>query len=368
MKTRASNPPSSSATNMATSEKPWFALDSQAMDVSRILASASIFYFHIGLFGSLPFSTAAEKAVEYFIILAGVSYILFSKNQPSCPAQFGDYLKKRWLSLFPVYLLINLGVFFGSFLYTSGLGRHFSVPELLASTVGLSQYIGWRYLTAPMWFVPFIMQVYVLLPLLNWILRRVSPIVVVLSATVISWLLAFWVSVAVPLDQMHLCWICKMWSPLFRLPDVCVGLILGRMMLPGARQRWAGLAAIFLFGLLSWLREFPQPAMGFAIFYLPVEGFVTPLILFGLTFLCRPLFCPLGARFLRLLGRATLPFFLLQCAPLLAVEHVFGHRTLVWLAYFLACWLLAVACTVSLDLATHGFAAIRTPNAKPVAG
>jgi peptidoglycan/LPS O-acetylase OafA/YrhL len=348
--------------------KSWFVLDSRAMDVSRILASAAIFYFHIGLFGGLPLSPYAESAVEYFVILAGVSYVLFSKAKPSRPAEFADYLEKRFFSLLPVYFAINLGIYLGGFLHSSGLGRPFTLLEFFASTAGISQYIGWRYLTAPMWFVPFIMQAYLLLPLVDWILKRVNAVAVVLVAAVISWLLALGVSVAVHVDQTHLCWICKIWSPLFRLPEVCVGVILGRMMLPGAIHRWMGLAAILLFGFLSWLSELPHQWLVFDIFYLPWSGFATPVVLFGLTFLCLPLFSLMKPWFLRLLGRSTLPFFLLHCAPLLAIEHRFGHRLVVWLGYFLMCWLLAIACTVGVDQATRRFRAIRSRRTEPAAG
>jgi len=338
------------------------------MDVSRILASISIFYFHIGLFGSVPLSYYAEEAVEYFIFLAGISYVLFSKSKPSRPNEFAEYLIKRLVSLFPVYLLINLGVFLASFLHPSSLGRPFGVLEFLASTAGISQYIGWHYMTAPMWFVPFIMQVYLLLPLVDWILQRANAVKVVLAATVISWLFALWLSVSMHTDFDHLCWICKMWSPVFRLPDVCVGVILGRIMLPGACGRLTGLAAILLFGLLSWLSGLPQKELVFAIFHLPFSGFVTPGILYGLTFLCLPIFSLMGTKLLRLLGRATLPFFLIQCAALLAIERKFGHHPVVWVAYFFVCWILAVGCTVGLDEVTRGVEARRSRGVRPAAG
>jgi hypothetical protein len=147
-----------------------------------------------------------------------------------------------------------------------------------------------------------------------------------------------------------------------------VGVILGRMMLPGANRRWMGLAAILLFGFLSWLSGLPQQGLVFTIFYLPWSGFVTPLVLFGLTFLCLPVFSLMNPGFLRLLGRSTLPFFLLHCVPLLAIEHAFGQRLPVWLGYFLLCWLMAIACTVGLDQATKGFRVIRSRRSEPATG
>lgn len=338
------------------------------MDVSRILASLSIFYFHLGLFCPLPLASYAQQGVEYFIFLAGISYVLFSKSKPAGFDEFADYLKKRFISLFPIYLLINLGIFLGSFLHASSLGRPFSVLEFLASTAGISQYLGWHYLTAPMWFVPFIMQVYLLLPLIDWILQRANAVLVVLAATVISWLLALWLSVAMHSDFDHLSLICKIWSPAFRLPDVCVGMILGRIMLSETREGRTGLAAILLFGLLSWLSGLPQNTLVFAIFHLPFSGFVTPGILYGLTLMCLPIFSRMGTKLLRLLGRATLPFFLIQCVPLQAIEHKFGHQPVIWAADFFVCWLLAVGCTVGVDQVTSGIATKRNSAVKPAAG
>jgi hypothetical protein len=366
---QGSNQPPSFVDPAQFQQKSWFAFNSRAMDVSRILASAAIFYFHIGLFGGLLLSSYAENAVQYFVILAGVSYVLFSKAKPSRPAEFADYMKIRFLSLFPVYLAVNLGVYLGGYLHPSGLGRPFTLPEFFASVAGFSQYIGWRYMTSPMWFVPFIMQAYLLLPMVDWILDRVNAVVVVLLAAAISWLLALGVSVFVHLDMTHLCWICKMWSPVFRLPELCVGVILGRMMLPGpSLGRWMGLVAIVLFGFLSWLSELPHQWLVFDIFYLPFGGFVTPAVLFGLTFLCLPVFSLIKPGLLRLLGRSTLPFFLLHCAPLLAIEHAFGHRLVVWLIYFLVCWLLAIACTVVLEQVTRRLGTIRSRRAEPATG
>lgn len=333
-------------------DKPWFVLDSRALDVSRILASAAIFYYHIGLYCHVSLSLYAEQAVEYFIFLAGISYVLFSKAKPSRFAEFADYLFKRFISIFPVYLLINLGIYLGSFLHASNLGRPFSVLEFLSSTAGISQYIGWRYMTTPMWFIPFIMQVYLLLPLVDWILQRTNAIMVILAATGISYLLVLWLTVSIHTDSNYLLQICKCGSPIFRLPDVCVGVILGRIMLPGARGRLTGLAAILLFGFLSWLSGLTRDKLILEMFHLPFSGFVTPGILYGLTFICLPIFSLMGTRLLRLLGRATLPFFLIQCPALIAVSHKFGQYPVIWVAYFFICWILAVGITVGLDWVT----------------
>jgi len=319
------------------------------MDVSRILASIAIFYFHVGLYCQIPFSLYGQQAVEYFIFLAGISYVLFSKSKPSRFKELADYLFKRFISLFPVYLMINVGIYLGSFLYPPNLGRPFTVLEFLASTAGISQYLGSHYMTTPMWFIPFIMQVYLLLPLVDWILRRANAVLVIIAATSISYLLVLWFSVLIHTNPGYVFQICKCGSPIFRLPDVCVGVIAGQIMLPGARGRLAGLGAILLFGFLSWLSGLAPDKFGFGMFHLPFSGFVTPGVLYGLTFICLPIFRLMGNKLLRLLGRATLPFFLVQCAALTAVSHKFGQHPVIWVPYFFVCCILAISITVGLD-------------------
>jgi peptidoglycan/LPS O-acetylase OafA/YrhL len=340
--------PSSLVNRAGLPGSAWFVFDSRATDVARILASAAIFYYHIGLFGGYPLFRFGEYAVEYFVILSGVSFVLFSQAKPARPSEYWDYLKKRFRSLFPMYLLINLLVFLASFVHAPARAEPVDLPGFLASVAGVSGFLGWHFMTKPMWFIPFIMQVYLLLPLLDWTLRRVNPMVVVLLAAAFSFLLALWAMDSFQLTDLQRCNICKNWSPLFRLPEVCVGVILGRMMQPGSSRRWPGVAAILLYGLLAWLAGLPQRGIVFTFFYLPWNGFLVPLILFGLTLACVPVFAPLGTQWLRLLGLSTFPFFLLQCAPLAIIKHAFGDRLVVWLILFLACWLMAIACTVAV--------------------
>ena len=80
-------------------------INSRTLDIGRILGASTIFYFHIGLSGRYPLSSYGEYAVEYFVMLAGIAYILFSRSKPSVPSEYFDYMKKRLASLFPMFVI-----------------------------------------------------------------------------------------------------------------------------------------------------------------------------------------------------------------------------------------------------------------------
>jgi peptidoglycan/LPS O-acetylase OafA/YrhL len=312
-----------------------------AIDAGRILAASVIFCFHIGWF---PFAPYGEFAVEYFIILSGITYLLFSKSKPATPAACVDYLKHRLAALFPAFLLVNLAIYLGSFCYPSMLGRPYAFAEFLASATGTSMYFGWKYMSTVMWFMPFIVQVYLLLPLLDWAARRLNPVVLVLTAFGLSCWLAQMVSAFVSPDFAPRL-ICKNWSPVFRLPEVCVGIILGRMAL--GHGRGAGLLAVAAFGLLSLLVGWLQPLSLFpAHLYMPWAGFLVPALLFIGAALLSPLTGLLNVRWIRLLGLASFSFYLLHAAPVLAISHRFPHQPVVWMVYFVLCWATAISLTL----------------------
>jgi Na+-transporting NADH:ubiquinone oxidoreductase subunit NqrE len=63
------------------------------------------------------------------------------------------------------------------------------MTNLLLSSTGLSQYMGVRYMSTVMWFVPFILQVYCLFPVVEWLLDRVHPALLQVLAFAVSLLL-----------------------------------------------------------------------------------------------------------------------------------------------------------------------------------
>ena len=136
------------------------------------MAVTAIFYFHVGVNTHYPLSQYGHYAVGFFIVLAGVAYLNFSRTRVTDLRTCLHYFFNRLWALFPIFLAVNLLIFAASYVYPSGLGRPYSAGELVLSSLGLSQYFGYRYLSVVMWFVPFILQVYLLLPVVHWLLRE----------------------------------------------------------------------------------------------------------------------------------------------------------------------------------------------------
>jgi peptidoglycan/LPS O-acetylase OafA/YrhL len=320
--------------------------DSATLDAGRVLAATVIFYFHIGLVGRYPLSFYAEYAVEYFVILSGITYVLFTRIKPSTLAEYFTYLKKRLAALLPAYVLVNVAFYGASFLYPSALGRPYGFWEFLASATGVSMYFGLKFMSTVMWFMPFILQVYLLLPLLEWCLRRVHPAVLMLAAFGVSYL----ATKAVPLfladwDAINL--VCKNWSPIFRLPEVCVGIVAGKLV-ENTCGFWKGVCAIVVFALLSLSTSLLNASGCLEHFYMPWSGFLIPVLIFGATGLAWPMLRGFNVKTMRLLGLSSFAFYLIQAAPLGLVSRRLGDHLAVWIGYYLACWALAVVLTLAV--------------------
>jgi peptidoglycan/LPS O-acetylase OafA/YrhL len=144
--------------------------------------------------------------------------------------------------------------------------------------------------------------------------------------------------------------VCKNWSPIFRLPEVCAGLILARAVLTPGQSR-AGMLALLVFGGLSFAASSLKSAGVGLLVYLPWGGFIVPLVIFFMSGLISPAFRAVKPGWFRLLGLASFPFFLFHAAPLIAISHRFGNHPLIWALYFVACWVFALGLTLVI---THG--------------
>jgi peptidoglycan/LPS O-acetylase OafA/YrhL len=89
--------------------------NSAAMDAAHIVAATPIFYHHIGLSDHYPLSAYGEHAVQFFVIIAGVAFILYSHQSELTQANYGRYLLRRFTGLFPLFFLTNLSLYIGSF-------------------------------------------------------------------------------------------------------------------------------------------------------------------------------------------------------------------------------------------------------------
>jgi peptidoglycan/LPS O-acetylase OafA/YrhL len=332
-------------------------INAKSADLGRVLGATAIFYSHIGLLGSYPFSAWGEYAVNYFVLLSGAAYILFSRTRPSTFSEYWQYQVKRLRVLLPAYLVINIALYFASFRFPGALGRPFHFTEFLASASGLSLFLGWKYTSTVMWFMPFIFQGYLLLPLLDWCARRVHPVVLMLGAGVLSMVLSH-CTLFLTSDIYAAAVICKNWSPVFRLPEVCAGLVIGRGLLPvmgvsskSNPSRLANVAAILAWGVLclppltnlpTLFGASPSPC------YIHMEGFIVPMLILVLGWVASLRWPDSWLKQLRLLGLASFPFYLLHAAPLVTLERRLGEHLPLWLVYYVFCWLAALALTLGL--------------------
>ena len=309
------------------------------MDLMRIVAALLIFYYHAGLLLHLPLSRFGDHAVSTFIVLAIVASMALGKSAEQGSA--ASYLWRRIKRLFPMFFLINVAIFAASHLYPSRLGRPYSFWQLLLSAFGLSQYVGQPYLSEVFWFIPFILQVYVIIAFfgrrlleLNW--KFLFAVGALVSAV------AIWRLSNVMNDNLFEM---RKWSPLLRLPEVGFGLMtaafIGRV-LQFHRYCWN----LLFYGVITALLacgSFLVPRAAYLFCY-PLTGLVVTLIVAGtaagVLFVTEPL--GVSSEALRFLGRATFPFFLIHGVGMRFVNSRYDGRILPWCAYFSACVVAAI--------------------------
>jgi peptidoglycan/LPS O-acetylase OafA/YrhL len=310
---------------------------SEAVDAGRVLAASAIFYYHVGIATGFRFHLWGEYAVGYFIFLAGFCYVLFSRPQVSPLSRYLNYLGRRALTIMPTFVVVNALIFAGSFVLPSGLNRHFFFNEFLLSTLGLSQYFGLPYESSVMWFLPFILQVYALLPLLDSLSEKWYPMPLFIIATLLSLLCSVVTFHAFP----DLAWgVCRNWSPAFRLHEVLLGLFVGKALL-GQLRLGTLTGIIFLYlsaASVLFSFSFSHAVFEAYIMSLPLKSFVATSVLIllsvGFSYLC-----PSNTkRIVKFLGLASLPFFLTHAAMIRFVFSRFGPEFVVWAIYFCFCW------------------------------
>jgi peptidoglycan/LPS O-acetylase OafA/YrhL len=314
---------------------------SPIVDLGRALAVTAIFYFHVGVNTHYPLSQYGHFAVGFFIVLAGLAYMCFSRTHVSDRGSYLRYFGDRLLALFPIFIIVNILIFAASYVYPSGLGRPYNVGELILSSLGLSQYFGYRYLSVVMWFVPFILQVYLLLPIIERLLARIPPVIVLIVAFLLSFELTMIVSVQYPWKALEIC--CS-WSPIFRLPEVVLGVFLGMVFSKHARLPggivFLAVYIVASFCLMQSANYYPIPEIVAA---LPWAGLLLGVLI---TVIAVLMFVALSwsahIRSFRLLGNASFPFFLIHGIAIRFIYAKFGTNVLAWIAYFLVCWCFSI--------------------------
>jgi peptidoglycan/LPS O-acetylase OafA/YrhL len=210
---------------------------------------------------------------------------------------------------------------------------------LVLGCLGIGEYLGYRALSQVMWFVPFVLQVYALLPLMNWLVARVYPASVLIAAFGLTLLVttavyAYWPAGAADIS-------CR-WSPVFRLAEVCLGVFLGRCL--ARRRRPSGaiaFAALYLAvsGAFVLLRDGEKYSSPIWLVALPWSGLIVGALITLTSVLLLLVLRRIAPRLnYRLLGAASFPFFLIHAAGIQTVYGKFGANAFVWLAYYVLCW------------------------------
>ena len=340
-------------------------INSKASDIARFLGATIIFYHHFAIRMGFPLAEIGPPALTFFISMAGTAYVCFSNSRAAAAQSLPKYLLARVAAIFPAFAVINLALFALSYVYPSTSGRPFTVVEFLCSTAGISQYIGLRYLSTVMWFVPFIIQAYVLFPFIDRLLNKVSALAVITGAFAITLLLDTAVARFIH-DSDFAVGICRNWSPLFWLPEVCIGVIIGRAVVSDRDQRGAFLA-IGAFGVISLLLAATGPYwsnIAPIVINRPLLGFiVTGLILAVANLLSRIPALANREKLLRLVGTASYPFYLAHGVAIAAIHKRFGVQVAPILAYYALCWGGSILLTIALGRVMKRFGKPTRPKA-----
>jgi peptidoglycan/LPS O-acetylase OafA/YrhL len=316
-----------------------------SVDLFRILAASTIFYYHSGQVGRWPYSKLGEFAVATFVYLAAFCTVRYSHTTIQ---QTRPFWLARFKAIYPTFAVISILIFVVSFLYAPPkTGNHYTLGDLGANLLMISQYVGKPWMTAPMWFIPFVLQVYLILPFLAR--HRIS------TATV---LLAFAVSGAA-CGLVYLLHrdaagqnydICRNWSPLFRLPEVIIGWVVGQTKTLRAAVR--PIALYLAIALVLAIGADHLPLHDGQMLRLGWEGAFVFLVLAAIVGATRPLFRNVTdktAHVIALLGRASFPFFLLHGPGIVFMGNVFGAHVVPWILYFVLTWSVAVLFTLGID-------------------
>jgi peptidoglycan/LPS O-acetylase OafA/YrhL len=189
------------------------------------------------------------------------------------------------------------------------------------------------------------LQVYLLLPLIERLLARIPPVIVLIVAFLLSFELTMIVSVQYPWKAIEIC--CS-WSPIFRLPEVVLGVFLGMLFSQRARLP-SGIVflAVYIvasFCLLQSANYYPIPEVVAA---LPCAGLILGVLI---TVIAVLMFVALSwsihIRSFRLLGNASFPFFLIHGVAIRFIYAKFGANVFIWLGYFLVCWCASIILTL----------------------
>ena len=306
------------------------------VDLLRVFAASSIFYFHGGLAVGWPLFQWGEFAVATFIFLTSACTVRYS--QPAA-GKAPAYWWSRFKAIYPTFAVISVIIYAASFLYAPRkTGSHYTLTDLASNLLMTSQFIGKPWMSDPMWFVPFVLQIYFILPLLIRIPVRwhAMPVAFLISGTACAAVYAL-----LPVQAG----LCRSWSPIFRLPEVLFGCLLGR-----ARSLAGAVAPVVIYVVccaLVALLAIPYPQASLMLL-LPLKGVLVFLVLAALVAAIMPFIKNEPSKFIALLGRASFPFFLLHGTGIGFISDRFGWNILPWILYFVLSWAAAIILMLTL--------------------
>src|SRR5205085_2172565 len=209
------------------------------------------------------------------------------------------------------------------------------------SAFGLSQYFGQPYLSEVFWFIPFIVQVYVIIAVFGRRLLKLNWALFFLVGACVSGLAIFALDAIMGTGLTEM----RKWSPLLRLPEVGFGFMTAAILTGELSPKQYATNVLLYLGFVGLLAccSFIEPRAAYLFSY-PLIGLgITALI----TLICLPVSwltdrTDVTKRHLRFLGRATFPFFLIHGAGLRFLYNKFDGQPIAWVGYLLACIALAL--------------------------
>jgi len=242
------------------------------------------------------------------------------------------FFADRFVAIYPAYVIITILIFAGSFLHPAiGHVKAFSIQDLLINLLMINAYVGADFFSDPMWFIPFILQVYVLIPFLCRLLRWPKTALVLTAAvSVLACVLTYRMA---PHQAAE---ICRTWSPIFRLPPVFLGVALG--ILPWSLSPQIVMTfAICVTGETALMFVFPDMQL---TLFRQMQGLIALVVLTPLAFLLARLSraIPSAEWWTTLFGQASFPFFITHSVLVSFIWNRVGNAVAVWLTYFVVCW------------------------------
>jgi len=308
------------------------------VDFLRILSASALFYWHVGLSTGWPLAVLSSWSTGVFVTTSAFCAVRFSRHRKGLHegsfTATRNFLVDRFVAVYPAYAIITLLIFAGSFLHpATGHSAAFSLPELGVNLLMVNPYVGVDFFSAPMWFIPFIFQVYLLIPILcrchGW------PVLGMTISTVVS-IFSCWLAYHVAPREAEE--ICRTWSPIFRLTPVFLGVALGMLSSVSLVPRILGAFAMCSVGELMLAPVFPEMSHTLRR---PAQGLVAFLVLGFVAFLLARTIkhAPSVQWWTTLLGQASFPFFITHAVMISFVWTRFGNNVPLWLGYFLLCWM-----------------------------